>query len=605
MSRVKPAPVPSETKPRTESPKPALKRAKVAGASSWTPLEFFAAQRDPLTAERQMQWLWGFLALGVALRIIRYLLRFPLWEDEAMLSANYIDRGYLELLKPLTYHQIAPPLFLWGQLTMVKLLGFSEYVLRFIPFVCSLGSLFLFRHLAGRLLRGSALVVAVGLFAVSYPMVRYAAEAKPYGCDLFLSLVMMTLVVEWFCRPQETRWLWILAAMIVPTVGYSFPAAFIGGGLSVVVGIALVASKIRNWRARRNAAADSPAAEPPAAGWIAWTLFNLLMVGGFVGLVAVTRIAVGTANESFCVNDWLELLPPIHEPLKLLRWFFEIHCGGMLAYPLGGPNWASSLSFVLCLVGLGVLVMRRQWALLGMFLVPLVLNFVAAALHRYPYGTHIRMSLYIAAGITIVLALGMTAALALVARRQPLATRPMIVGLSLLVALALGQLGRDLISPYKSGTTLRAREFAQWFWFDLAHDSEVVCTKTDLKEDLSPGTFEWGWSALYLCNQQIYSPRHHRGQAAQLDHVTADHPLRCVLFRSSTEERGTQNLERWLARMEGQYDLAGHDRFPFPIYDKHEHGPRQTDFVEVFKFVPRPVTALRDIPFDAGAPRTR
>jgi hypothetical protein len=273
--------------------------------------------------------------------------------------------------------------------------------------------------------------------------------------------------------------------------------------------------------------------------------------------------------------------------LKLARWFLEIHCGGMLGYPVGGPNWASTLSFILFVVGIGVLVRRRHWPMAAMFLVPLVLNFVAAAMQRYPYGTHIRMSLYMGASIVICLGLGATAVLALLARRGDLPTRPITAGLILLAGLAARQIVRDLAYPYKSGTTLRAREFARWFWFDLAHNSELVCTKSDLKEDLSPGTFEWGWSSLYVCNQRIYSPRHVRGESPHLDRVSTDHPLRCVLFRSSTEERGTAALEHWLTGMQTQYELVGRDRYPFPIYDKHERGPKQTDVVEVFKFVPK------------------
>ena len=125
------------------------------------------------------------------------------------------------MLQPLHYCQVAPTLFLWGQLTLVKLLGFNEYTLRLIPFLCGLGSLLLFRHVAGRLLQGVALVLAVGLFAVAYPMTRYAAEAKPYGCDLLLALALLALASSgcggqtrrdgsgawprWSARPWATR----------------------------------------------------------------------------------------------------------------------------------------------------------------------------------------------------------------------------------------------------------------------------------------------------------------------------------------------------------------------------------------------------------------
>ena len=204
------------------------------------PLEAFVGEEALLSAQAQRRWLLALMIVGLALRLTRYLLRFPLWEDEAGLSANLLDRGYGELLQPLHYCQVAPTLFLWGQLTVVKLLGFHEYSLRLVPFLSGLASLTLFRHVAARLLRGATLVLAVGLFAVAYPMTRYAAEAKPYGCDLLLSLALLALTVQWLRRPDQTRWLWGLAGLVVPAVGYSFPAIFMAGGVSLTIAAAIV-----------------------------------------------------------------------------------------------------------------------------------------------------------------------------------------------------------------------------------------------------------------------------------------------------------------------------------------------------------------------------
>ena len=161
------------------------------------PLDLFRGEENLLSARAQRRWLLALMIVGLVLRLTRYLLRFPLWADEAGLSANFLDRGYGLLLQPLHYCQVAPTLFLWGQLTLVKLLGFHEYTLRLMPFLCGLGSLLLFRHVAGRLLQGTALVLAVGLFAVSSGITGYAAEAKPYGCDLLVALALLALTVEW------------------------------------------------------------------------------------------------------------------------------------------------------------------------------------------------------------------------------------------------------------------------------------------------------------------------------------------------------------------------------------------------------------------------
>ena len=76
--------------------------------TSFAPVDRFAGEENLLSARAERQWLLALMLIGLALRLTRYLLRFPLWEDEAMLSANLIDRGYRELLQPLHYCQVAP-----------------------------------------------------------------------------------------------------------------------------------------------------------------------------------------------------------------------------------------------------------------------------------------------------------------------------------------------------------------------------------------------------------------------------------------------------------------------------------------------------------------
>src|SRR2546423_374788 len=38
------------------------------------------------------QAAWAFVALGILLRLARYLLCFPLWGDECMVAVNFLDR---------------------------------------------------------------------------------------------------------------------------------------------------------------------------------------------------------------------------------------------------------------------------------------------------------------------------------------------------------------------------------------------------------------------------------------------------------------------------------------------------------------------------------
>ena len=141
---------------------------------------------------------------------------------------------------------------------------------------------------------------------------------------------------------------------------------------------------------------------------------------------------------------------------------------------------------------------------------------------------------------------------------------------------------------------MRAREFAQWFWFELAHDGELVSCETDLKTNMSPDKLNCGWSSLYFCNQRIYSPRHARGQQPQWDSVSADRPLRCVLYRSPIEERQSPNpdpqvRQRWLDAMQSErhLELVAYDTYPFAAYDKSDGQKKADDYIEVFKFLPK------------------
>lgn len=221
----------------------------------------------------QTRWIITFLALGVAVRALRYLLRFPLWGDESLLASNLLDRGFLDLLRPLDHIQIAPLLFLTVEHAVTRLLGFSEWSLRLFPFVCSVASLFVFQRLAKLVFRGEAVVLAVGIFAASYPGLRYSAEVKPYGVDLFVSTVLLTLTAAWWRRQDQLRWLWGLAAFVPLALALSYPALFVAGGVSVAVAAILYSGK--------HIGKQTP-------GWLPWTIYNLLMLATFAGLYAVS-----------------------------------------------------------------------------------------------------------------------------------------------------------------------------------------------------------------------------------------------------------------------------------------------------------------------------
>ncbi|MGA2621135.1 MAG: hypothetical protein ABSF26_26220 [Thermoguttaceae bacterium] len=61
---------------------PAADRPAAVG-EAFLPIDPFPAAAEWLGPRRIEQIIWAFLALGLVIRAIRYLLQFPLWPDEA------------------------------------------------------------------------------------------------------------------------------------------------------------------------------------------------------------------------------------------------------------------------------------------------------------------------------------------------------------------------------------------------------------------------------------------------------------------------------------------------------------------------------------------
>lgn len=528
---------------------------------------------DGFTPQQQRRWMAWILGLGIVARLFRAILAFPLWSDEAFLSASFLERGYADLFRPLEYHQVCPLGFLWAQLTAVKLLGFTEFTLRLVPMLASVAGLLLFARLAARTLSGSARLLAVAVFAFSYPGLRYANEAKPYAFDVLVSVVLVLLAMEWLRRPNRQRWPWILTATAPVAIASSFPAGFVAGGVSLAAFCEL---------------AGRPRMRTSLRAWVAWLAFNLSVAASFLGAYYLyVRAQSGAELSAQMLPYWRDSFPPLDSVSKLASWLFWTHTGDMFGHPFGGPRAASIGTTLLCLVALIVLGRNRRWSLMALGLTPLALNLVAACVGRYPHGGHVRIALYLMPLICLAAGLGLAAVLGWFARRRPERAGWVPAVLILLGVLPLGSAVRDVLLPGKTPSDIRARNFARWFWYELERQGEVVCLKTDWQRDLAAPAFEYRYSSLYWCNQRIYSPRHRRGEPLQLERVTANWPLLCVVYHSTGYPLDQIALAGWLGEMEPRWRLV--DRRPYQLTHagRRESSIEDVSTIDVFRFVPR------------------
>jgi hypothetical protein len=521
------------------------------------------------------RWILALLVLGVIIRLARYLLRFPLWGDEALLAANLLDRDFAGLLRPLDSLQVAPYSFLAIEHSATLVLGYSEWSLRLFPLLCSLGSLFLFYRLARLVFQGEAVVLAVGIFAVSYAGLRYSSEVKPYGVDLFVSTALLTMTASWWRRPDQLRWLWGLAAFAPLALALSFPAVFVAGGASLAI-----AYLLWNEKSRR--------------GWLPWSVYNLLIVASFAGLYFFTMRTQEQASLGGMQDCWDHAFPPRTSLGQLLYWLLYAHTGPIFGQPVGGDHFGSVGTTLLCLVATIVLWRGRHYWFMLFCAAPFALNLAAAALRRFPYGGHMRMAMHLMPIVCLLAGFGAAELLRRfvtrhgtiakdatnVIRSWTLSIRPATVAVIALVLLGTASLARDCWLPCKDIQNLWLRDFSRWFWPSVGRDCELVCIEADLGEKFPVSPF-------YRCYQRIYSPRHARGEPAHPERTSAERPLACVQYWSHFEPYDAAAFGQWLEKMKGKYDLVACQQYPVRTDADGDAVPEPPDRVEVYQFVPK------------------
>jgi hypothetical protein len=506
------------------------------------------------------RWVTAFLILGIAVRLSRYLLRFPLWGDEMSLAANFIHTSFLALTRPLQNKQAAPIPFLWLERLSILGFGFNEYSLRLVAILSGVASMALYTRVARRILAGPALVFAVGVFAVAYFPIRCSAETKPYGSDLLVSLALVALAVEWHREPSQTRWLWFLAIAAPPALAMSFPSIFTVGAISCSF-----VSPI--WRSRHRGA------------MVAFLAFNISIALSFILLQHFVLKSQYAGVHDAMENGWSATFPPVSHPLALVGWLVDAFTGEMLAYPIGGRHGGSTHALIALVIGLIVFWRKdRRWFVTLTFAM-FLLGFLAAAARRYPMTGHPRFTQYLAPIVCMAIGAGIAQAIAWL--RQPEWQRRILrCAVYVLFAIGVGCFAQDLIQPYKGLAEEIDRGFARWFWSEHP-EMQDVCVFVEMHRQIYDGP----QNPSYLCYRAMYERRSKlTGADAHAIRASTIKPVRCVIFHMLDATRREDEFAAWMAEMTSEYDLTGHASYRVPI---HYGKPDEIGFYEAYYFTPR------------------
>jgi phosphate/sulfate permease len=426
-------------------------------------------QRNRLLLRR---FTLALLATGVLWRLVRYLLRFPIWDDEAFICLNFLELDYAGLTHELRNCQVAPLLFLWGELTSLRLFGASELSMRLLPFAAGMASLLLLWRLARLTLPPLARTIAVGFLAVAIWPVSMGAFTKPYSLDLLLSLVLLLPAVHWLQQPQQRRWPILLILATPLALFSSYPVVFVAGAIS----LALMAAAWRQcWKTRTL-----------------WVVYNIVLLAAFLGHYRIAGQSQlhspdkDATTEQGMQDFWADGFPPA-KPLALAKWLIFAHTGQMMAFPIGAQDGGSALTTLLCLVGAWHFWTSRRRALLVLCLAPFGLGLLAAVLHRYPYGASCRLGQHLAPAIC--LSAGMGAAVLLERLRSAALRRRWIIGVcAVLVFVGVCGMVRDVIHPYRTLEALWTRQVMQTFAAETRSGAPIVVMN---KPDEMDSLFRW------------------------------------------------------------------------------------------------------------------
>ena len=308
-------------------------------------------------------------AVGAIARLAAYAQHRSLWYDEAALALNIVQRGFVALLQPLDFLQTAPPLFLWAERLAILPSGASEWSLRAVPLAAGILTPPLMWHVARRALPPLAAIAAVALVALSPTLVHYAAEAKPYAVDAFVTLVVVDRAVS-VAEPSAGRahW-WMLAIVGVLAIVSSTPAIFVLAGAVACLGL------------RAALGRDSRFARRTAAVGLVWAAaFAALLATVFRPLLDDDS-RVGRFMHWYWATNFLTPDPPgLATKVSSILW------ATLTGTFVGEPAFPNATTVLLGIAAAGVLalVAARRFAFGVLLVSPFILAASASALRLYP-----------------------------------------------------------------------------------------------------------------------------------------------------------------------------------------------------------------------------
>lgn len=490
------------------------------------------AWQDPLSLS-----VFILVVLTLLWRTVRYALEFPLFGDEAFVANSFMVRDFAGLTSGLEHYQIVPLLYLWGTLLATKIAGSSEWVLRSLSYAAGVLSVLLFVRLAFRTMPLKPALMSLAIFCASYYPARHAVEVKPYSFDLLASLCITLAVVEYVKR-RSRRGLAMWAVACTVGVWASYPAVFVAAGSCLVL---VLYDFKANGRLDREAAA-----------------VGVLSAVSFLAMYIWVGSEQRAAGEDVLVNLelWASTFPPWSQPSRFGEWFVHTHLGKMFAYPNGGNDGGSTLTFLLFCIGIWSQWRRNRLVVL-LLLSSFPLMLMAASIEAYPYGGSARVAQHVAPAICLLAGAGLSRLLRL--RPGTALEKRALVVVTVCCLLIIGGIVRDVRKPYKElADEVNRRVVSELAAAAPDDESWIVFGSWGKSTEPVPDLYDWAGSAArlryYLLREA--SPRLRWGPGAGRLQEMTGRPARLLVYQHPYVTFPKTDFEDYLQIIRGHFDVG-------------------------------------------------
>jgi hypothetical protein len=173
--------------------------------------------------------LTGLVGWYCVLITAHYFGQRPLWIDEQCVLNSIIQLKPAALFsRPLLNYQEFPRFYLWGIQQFARPFNCHLLALRFFPFLAMLAAFFVWLNVARSQSRDPrTLILFIGCWCASIPLVYHAGELKPYSMDVLVSGLFMLFLYR---QPdlQKTPVLCRSLLFLLPLLGVvSYPVIFL------------------------------------------------------------------------------------------------------------------------------------------------------------------------------------------------------------------------------------------------------------------------------------------------------------------------------------------------------------------------------------------